>query len=68
MRFRHLIVESEHKSSLKDRNLSSRDYSWLGTSFFLGYLFFEPIGGWLFHHIKTSRFVSLTVLIWGGLV
>ena len=28
----------------QDRNLSSRDYSWLGTAFYLGYTAFEPLG------------------------
>lgn len=52
----------------QDRNLSSRDYSWLGTAFYLGYTAFEPLGSWLLQKTRTNYYMGATVVVWGGMV
>lgn len=52
----------------QDRNLTGRQYSWLGTVFYLGYTVFEFPGSWLLQKTKTNIFMGVLAMIWGTLL
>jgi len=52
----------------QDRNLTGRQYSWLGTVFYLGYTIFEFPGSWLLQKTKTSIFMGILAMVWGSLL
>ncbi|WVQ79769.1 hypothetical protein IAT38_001869 [Cryptococcus sp. DSM 104549] len=52
----------------KDLGLTSDLYSWLGSVFFLGYLFFEFPGSYLLQRAPLSKTMGVSILIWGILL
>ncbi|WWC90314.1 uncharacterized protein L201_005247 [Kwoniella dendrophila CBS 6074] len=52
----------------KDLHLTPNDYSWLGSVFFFGYLFFEFPGSFLLQRLPLSKTMGTSILIWGGLL
>ncbi|WWD19392.1 hypothetical protein CI109_103852 [Kwoniella shandongensis] len=52
----------------KDLHLTSDDYSWLGSVFFLGYLFFEFPGSYLLQRLPLSKTMGTSIIIWGALL
>ncbi|KAK4689629.1 MFS transporter, ACS family, allantoate permease, partial [Tremellales sp. Uapishka_1] len=52
----------------KDVHLTGDDYAWLGSCYFLGYLFFEFPGGWILQRLPISKTMGVMITIWGGLL
>jgi len=52
----------------QDRGLVGRQYSWLGTLFYVGYTVFEFPGAWLMQKTRTTLFMGTTIIMWGGMV
>ncbi|OCF41073.1 allantoate permease [Kwoniella heveanensis CBS 569] len=52
----------------KDLHLKGDDYSWLGSLFFFGYLFFEFPGSYLLQRLPLSKTMGSSIFIWGGLL
>lgn len=52
----------------RDLSLSPAEYSWLGSAYFLGYLFFEFPGAYLLQRLPLSRTMGCTILAWGALL
>ncbi|KAG7842440.1 hypothetical protein KL942_001178 [Ogataea angusta] len=48
-----------------DLNMSSEEYSWVGSSFYLGYLVFEYPAGLALQKLPLSKTLSAAVVIWG---
>ncbi|GAP90231.1 putative mfs general substrate transporter protein [Rosellinia necatrix] len=49
-------------------NLHGQDFSWLGSIFYFGYLASQIPSGYLIQRLPVGRVVSITVIIWGGIV
>ncbi|CAG8979554.1 hypothetical protein HYALB_00012763 [Hymenoscyphus albidus] len=52
----------------KAANVTSDQYSWLGSLFYFGYLFWEYPAAYIAQRFKTGRFISLTVIAWGSVL
>ncbi|WVR09285.1 hypothetical protein IAU60_006350 [Kwoniella sp. DSM 27419] len=52
----------------KDLHLTGDQYSWLGSLFFFGYLFFEFPGSYLLQRLPLSKLMGSSILIWGALL
>ncbi|KAK8854473.1 hypothetical protein IAR55_003211 [Kwoniella newhampshirensis] len=52
----------------RDLHLTSDDYAWLGSVFYLGYLFFEFPGSYLLQRLPLSKTMGTSILIWGALL
>ncbi|WRT68774.1 uncharacterized protein IL334_005754 [Kwoniella shivajii] len=52
----------------KDLKLTSDEYSWLGSLFFFGYLFFEFPGSYLLQRLPLNKTMGTCILVWGGLL
>lgn len=52
----------------RDLSLTPRQYSWLGSCYFLGYLVFEFPGAYLLQRLPLSRTMGCTILAWGALL
>lgn len=50
---------------LKATHLTTNQYNWLGTIFYLGYLAFEFPQNWALQKLPVGRWMSLNILIWG---
>ncbi|KAG7908633.1 hypothetical protein KL905_004621 [Ogataea polymorpha] len=48
-----------------DLKMSSQEYSWVGSSFYLGYLVFEYPAGLALQKLPLSKTLSVAVIIWG---
>ncbi|OXG19188.1 allantoate permease [Cryptococcus neoformans Ze90-1] len=51
-----------------DLHLVGTQYSWLGSCFFLGYLFFEFPGSYILQRLPLSKIMGTSIVIWGGLL
>jgi len=49
----------------EDTNLVGTQFSWLGSLFYLGYLFWEYPTSLLLQRFPVAKFMSATVIIWG---
>ncbi|PQE15637.1 MFS transporter protein [Rutstroemia sp. NJR-2017a BBW] len=49
----------------KGTHLEGQDYSWLGSIFYFGYLFFQFPSGYLLQRLPIGKFLSLTTIAWG---
>ena len=49
----------------EDAHLAGTEYSWLGSLFYLGYLFWEYPTNLLLQKLPVSKFMSATVILWG---
>ncbi|KAI7514775.1 allantoate permease [Hortaea werneckii] len=49
----------------EDAQLAGTEYSWLGSLFYLGYLFWEYPTNLLLQKLPVSKFMSATVILWG---
>lgn len=52
----------------EDLNMVGDMYSWSGTAFYLGYLFFEFPASYLLQRYPVSKTVSVFIIIWGVLL
>ncbi|CDR46304.1 CYFA0S22e02366g1_1 [Cyberlindnera fabianii] len=48
-----------------DLNMTSQEYSWVGSSFYLGFLVFEYPANYLIQRFPLSKTLSSAVMIWG---
>ncbi|CAI8501596.1 unnamed protein product [Pichia kudriavzevii] len=46
-------------------NMSSREYSWVGSSFYFGYLIFQYPANLLLQKLPLSKTLSIAVICWG---
>lgn len=51
-----------------DLDMSGQEYSWVGSSFYLGYLFFELPACFLLQRFPLAKVVACAVVIWGVVV
>ncbi|KAE8541995.1 hypothetical protein D1P53_002169 [Cryptococcus gattii VGV] len=51
-----------------DLHLIGAQYSWLGSCFFIGYLFFEFPGSYILQRFPLSKIMGTSIVIWGGLL
>lgn len=49
----------------EDTHLHGTQYSWLGSLFYLGYLFWEYPTSLLLQRLPVAKFMSGTVIVWG---
>lgn len=49
----------------QDLNLTAREYSWVGSSFYFGYLIFQYPANRLLQRLPLSKTLSTAVIIWG---
>lgn len=49
----------------EDTHLVGTEYSWLGSLFYLGYLFWEYPTSLLLQRFPVAKFMSGTVILWG---
>lgn len=49
----------------KDLNMSSGQYSWVGTSFYLGFLIFQLPMSLVIQRFPIAKVTSITVVLWG---
>lgn len=53
---------------MEDLNMSGNQYSWSGTSFYIGYLFFEFEASYLLQHFPLAKVTSCFIFIWAVLI
>lgn len=51
-----------------DLNMTSQEYSWVGSSFYLGYLFSEYPANMLLQRFPLSKTLALAVVCWGIII
>lgn len=51
-----------------DLKMTSQEYSWVGSSFYLGYLFFEYPANMLLQKFPLSKTLALAVVCWGVII
>ncbi|CUM67350.1 uncharacterized protein PRCAT00005043001 [Priceomyces carsonii] len=51
-----------------DLNMTSQEYSWVGSSFYLGYLVFEYPANMLLQRFPLSKTLALAVVCWGVII
>ncbi|WRT65967.1 uncharacterized protein IL334_002918 [Kwoniella shivajii] len=51
-----------------DTHLHGQQTAWLSTIFYLAYLIFEGPMNYVMQRIRLGRFLSVAVIVWGGLV
>ncbi|KAE8454615.1 hypothetical protein EG329_000238 [Mollisiaceae sp. DMI_Dod_QoI] len=49
----------------KGTHLHGQDYSWLGSIFYFGYLFFQFPSGYLLQKLPIGKFLSYATIAWG---
>ncbi len=49
----------------EDLNMTAKEYSWVGSSFYLGYLFFEYPAGLLLQRFPMSKVLGVAIVLWG---
>ncbi|KUJ09426.1 MFS general substrate transporter [Mollisia scopiformis] len=49
----------------KGTHLKGQDYSWLGSIFYFGYLFFQFPSGYLLQKLPIGKFLSYATIAWG---
>lgn len=49
----------------KDLNMSAKEYSWVGSSFYLGYLVFEYPANMILQRFPLSKTLGAAIVIWG---
>lgn len=49
----------------KDLAMTSEEYSWVGSSFYLGYLVFEYPANLILQKLPLSKVLSLAIILWG---
>lgn len=49
-----------------DLNFGSRQYSWLGSVFYIGYLVASPVHGWCLQKLPITRYLGGCIFFWGG--
>lgn len=52
----------------KDNHLHGKDYSWVGSIFYFGYLFFEYPTTILIQKLPIGKYLAAVTLIWGAIV
>lgn len=53
---------------MKDLNMTGDQYSWSGTSFYIGYLAFEFIASYLLQLLPLAKTTSVFIFVWGVIV
>ncbi|CDR46881.1 CYFA0S26e01112g1_1 [Cyberlindnera fabianii] len=53
---------------LPDLNMTSYEYSWVGSAFYLGYLFFEYPANLIIQRFPMAKVLSSAVILWGIVV
>lgn len=53
---------------LDDANLSSEQYNWLSSIFYLGYLLAEWPQNWALQRFPVAKWLSLNLIIWGAIL
>ncbi|KAI9729353.1 MAG: hypothetical protein M1834_006876 [Cirrosporium novae-zelandiae] len=53
---------------LDETNLTGDEYSWLGSIFYFGYLFWEYPASYIAQRFKMGKFISLVVVLWGAVL
>ncbi|KAI9739832.1 MAG: hypothetical protein M1834_006553 [Cirrosporium novae-zelandiae] len=48
-----------------EAQMSSSQYSWLGSIYYLGYIVSVPIHNRLFQHFTPSKYIAINVALWG---
>lgn len=51
-----------------DLKMSSSEYSWVGSAFYVGYLVFEPLASYLLQHFPISKVLSIAIICWGVVI
>ncbi|CEP62627.1 allantoate permease family MFS transporter LALA0_S05e09846g [Lachancea lanzarotensis] len=49
----------------KDLNMTAQEYSWVGSSFYFGYLFFEFPANLLLQRFPLSKTLGVAIVLWG---
>lgn len=49
-----------------DLNFTARDYSWLGSIFYIGYLFSSPVHGLMLQKLPLTRYLGAMLFLWGA--
>ncbi|KAI5453868.1 hypothetical protein NCC49_004864 [Naganishia albida] len=52
----------------QDNHLTPSQYRWLGSCYYLGYLFFEFPGSYLLQRLKLSLYLGCMIVVWGVLL
>nr|QFR37060.1 MFS transporter [Cyberlindnera americana] len=53
---------------LTDLEMTSLEYSWVGSAFYLGYLFFEYPANLIIQRLPMAKVLSTAVILWGMVV
>lgn len=51
-----------------DTNLVGQDFAWLGSCFYLGYLFWQPFAAYFLVRIPVRWHLAGAVVVWGALL
>ncbi|KAI1174036.1 allantoate permease [Nemania sp. FL0916] len=51
---------------LKDANLTSQQYSWLGSILYFGQLAFQPLAAFLLVRLPTGKVIGTAIVLWGA--
>lgn len=49
----------------QDLHFSQRQYSWLGSIFYIGYLAASPIHGYFLQKVNLTRYLGIQIFFWG---
>ncbi|KAM3165204.1 Allantoate permease [Lachancea thermotolerans] len=70
--FQYMDKSSSNYASVmgikKDLNMVGNQYSWVGTSFYLGFLVFEAPCSWTLQRLPLSKITSAYIIAWGLLL
>uniref|UniRef100_A0A2D3VMV3 Probable permease of the major facilitator superfamily n=1 Tax=Ramularia collo-cygni TaxID=112498 RepID=A0A2D3VMV3_9PEZI len=53
---------------MKDANLTAKEYNWLSSIFYLGYLLAEWPQNWALQRFPVAKWLGLNIVIWGGIL
>lgn len=53
---------------MTDANLTSSQYNWLSSIFYLGYLLAEWPQNWALQRFPVAKWLGLNIVVWGGIL
>ncbi|KAI8099882.1 major facilitator superfamily domain-containing protein [Halteromyces radiatus] len=53
---------------MEDTHISSNQFSWLGSIFYLGYLVFQVPNSYFLQRFPIGRYVGVIIILWGGVL
>lgn len=51
---------------IQDANLTSHEYSWLGSILYFGQLSFQPLAAFLLVRLPTAKVIGTAIVLWGA--